>query len=318
MNADNAIGLLRKFIRLKHLSYSTEDSYVYWLVQFCRFASTVKESLTSEQKIEKFLTSLALKDVSASTQNQAFNAILFFYRNCLKIKLGDINALRAKRGERIRNAYPLEDIRRLINEVKDSNGYPIKLVVQLLFGCGLRLCEPLNLRIRDIDLKENKFIIRQAKGNKDGIMGIPEILIDKIKGQIELAEKTWKSDVYNKIPIKLPNRIAQKYPAAQFSRHWAWLFPMNAPCQDTRSEQIVRYRMLECNIQRAIKKAGAILDLDIKPHELRHSFCTHLLNKGVNPRSIQLAMRHSSLETTMKYLHSDILKIPSPLDRSFV
>lgn len=314
MDQAEALDRLRKSIRLKHLAYSTEETYCHWLVQFCRLLNTVPASLTSEQKIEKFLTGLALKNYSASSQNQAFCAILFFYRYCLCQKLVNINALRAKRGQRIRNAPSREEVKLLLANIKDAGDYPVKLIVSLIYGCGLRVTEPLNLRIRDVLLNEGKLIIRAAKGDKDRILSIPCSLTHKLEIQMRVAKTVWGRDLINKVPLKLPDRIAQKYPDARFSYRWAWLFPSLSPCIDPRSNQTVRWRMLECNIQRAIKQVCNKLNLDIQPHSLRHGYATHLLNNGVNPRSIQLAMGHTSLDTTINYLHGDVLNIKSPLD----
>lgn len=314
MNTEGATQLLRNAIRMRHLSWSTEETYAHWLVQFCGFVRTVPTGLPSEQKIERWLTSLALKDVAASTQNQAFNAVLFFYRHCLRQELKGINSLRAKRGERVRRAPSVEEVRRLREAVRDASGYPVKFVVDLIYGCGFRVTEPLNLRVRDIDLDDSKFYIRGAKGNKDRVVGIPCSLVGQIRAQLVHARVTWQRDVAAGLPIQLPNRVAQKYPAAQFSWQWAWLFPLDHPCPDPRSGRMVRWRMLESVVQRAVKRACARTGLAIVPHELRHGYGTHCLNRGENPRAIQQAMGHSSLETTMGYLHAEALGVQSPLD----
>jgi integron integrase len=306
--------MLSKAIRLKHLAYSTEKTYTHWLVQFCRFLKTVSPDLPSETKIERWLTSLALSDVSAATQNQAFNAVLFFYRHCLRQQLTDISALRAKRGERVRRAPSVDEVRRLLASVVDADGYPTSIVVRLLYGCGLRVSEPLNLRIRDIDLANSRLTIRGAKGDKDRVVPLPCSLSGQIQAQIETASVVWQADKASGLPVKLPNRIAQKYPAARFSRQWAYLFPLRHPCQDPRTGQTVRYRMLDATVQRAVRRACVKLDIAIMPHELRHAYATHCLNRGQNPRAIQQAMGHKSIETTMGYLHAEAMSVQSPLE----
>ena len=314
MNKQEAISLMTKVLRLKHLALSTEESYIRILTQYIAFLTTISSELSSEQKIERFLTGMALKNYSASSQNVAFNALLFWYSRCLKQKLTDVNALRAKRPVLIRNAYTDDQIKLLLSKTSDTKLYPVSLIIHLLYGCGLRVSEPLNLRIRDINLSNNTFIIRQSKGNKDRIVNIPLSLIDRIKIQVEAAKAIWLRDKNNNIPIKLPNRIAQKYPAAKFSWQWAWLFPMMKPCLDPRTKTMVKYRLLECNIQRGIKEANKKIGIDIKPHELRHSYITNCANFGYNLRAIQQAVGHSSLDTTMKYIHSEPLSIKSPVD----
>lgn len=278
------------------------------------FVGKISSELSSERKIEAFLTCLAKKNVSASTQNQAFNAIVFFYKNALRRDLREIDALRAKKPITIRNAPSIQETHDLLNSIRDESGYPARLVVHLLYGCGLRLNEPLSLRIRDVRFENMHFVIRHAKGGKDRIVSIPCSQAAKIKAQIEVARVIWMRDVASGIPIKLPNQLARKYPQAQFSWQWAWLFPQAAPCRDPRGGETVRWHMLDSVVQRAVKRACRKLGLDIKPHELRHGYATHCLNRGVNPRAIQQSMGHSSLETTMGYLHAESMSVPSPLE----
>lgn len=314
MTAIQAEQKLRDVVRRKHFSISTEDSYVLWLRRFSGYLTKVPPADPAERKIERFLTSLARQDVSASTQNQAFNALLFFYQECLGQKLSGIDALRAKREVSLRRAPAVDEVQCLISEVRDASGYPVRLVVKLLYGCGLRVTEPLSLRIRDIDLRESRFTIRRAKGGKDRVVAIPCSVISEISAQIEVARLTWQRDVAAQVPIKLPHQIARKYPAAQFSWNWAWLFPQMAPCRDPRGGALVRWHMLEPSVQRAVRSASRRISSEILPHELRHAYATHTLNRGTNPRAIQCVMGHKSLETTMGYLHAEALAVPSPLD----
>lgn len=316
MNRNSVIEKLVNVIRRKHLALSTEQSYVHWLN---RFISYLEKShpvgISSERKMESFLTMLAKDDVAASTQNQAFNALLFFYQECLGQKLQGINSLRAKRGAFIRRAPAVDEVKALIREVRDEGNYPVRLVVKLIYGCGLRITEPLSLRLRDVCLTESNLIIRQAKGAKDRMVSLPCSLVPEIQAQIKFAETIWLRDVAARVPIQLPGKLAIKYPNAQFSKHWAWLFPQLAPCCDPRVPgRIVRWHQLESSVQRAVKNACKRLSLDIKPHELRHGYATHCLNAGQNPRAIQEAMGHKSLETTMGYLHAESLSVKSPLE----
>lgn len=311
-----AIDKLVNVIRRKHLSLSTEQSYCHWLNRFMAYLEKSHPiGISSERKMELFLTMLAKDDVSASTQNQAFNALLFFYQECLGQKLEGINSLRAKRGAFIRRAPAMNEVSALINEVKDEGSYPVRLVVKLIYGCGLRITEPLSLRLRDVELQESRLLIRQAKGRKDRVVKLPCSLFPEIQAQIKFAETIWQRDLAARVPIQLPGLLAKKYPNSQFSKSWAWLFPQLAPCHDPRVPgRIVRWHQLESSIQRAVKNACRRLQLDIKPHELRHGYATHTLNSGQNPRAIQEAMGHKSLETTMGYLHAEALSVRSPLE----
>lgn len=309
--------MLRNVVRRKHFSLSTEDSYAAWLRRFCRFASRTSawhHSMPSERKIEVFLSALARDDVSASTQNQAFNALLFFYQECLGQKLSGIDSLRAKRAVFVRRAPSVEEVRALLGDVRDESAYPVRLIVKLIYGCGLRITEPLGLRIRDVDIAGSRFIIRQAKGRKDRVVPIPCLVIREIQAQMEAARITWQRDVAAQVPIKLPGQLARKYPYARASWQWAWLFPQAAPCSNPHTGETVRWHMLESCVQRAVKRSCRRLELDIKPHELRHAYATHCLNGGQNPRAIQQAMGHKSIETTMGYLHAEAMSVRSPLE----
>jgi integrase len=135
-----------------------------------------------------------------------------------------------------------------------------------------------------------------------------------LKKQMEHARVIWKQDKQDCMPVMLPHRLARKYPEYQFSWRWAWLFPAHFPCRDPRSNKLVRYRMHEANVQRAVKYARRKLGISVLPHELRHGYATHCLERGTSPRAIQEAMGHKSLETTMGYLHAEALGVSSPLD----
>lgn len=315
MKPELAIEKLRSVIRRKHFSLSTEESYAGWLVRFMRYlADGHAEGLSSEQKMESFLTQLARQGMAASTQNQAFNALLFFYREVLVQKLGEINALRAKRTATIRTAPSVAETRSLLQAVRDVHGYPTRLIVHLIYGCGLRVTEPCNLRIKDVDIDGQRLLIRGAKGGKDRVVPLPCSLFASIREQIEVARVSWKRDAADSVPVPLPGLLAQKYPASQFAWKWAWLFPSHTTCRHPRTGDVVRWRIHEANVQRAVRTSAGTLGLEIKPHELRHAYATHCLNRGENVRAIQMAMGHASLETTISYLHSEATSVKSPLE----
>ena len=165
---------MREYCALRHFSINTEKSYVHWLGRYGLFPKNPKlKDLAREKKMEAFLTRLALSGVSASTQNQAFNALLCFYRDVLKQELGPVNSLRAKQPTHIRQCPSRKDVVQLLSAVSDLYGYPARLIVHLLYGCGLRVSEPLNLRIKDVDLKKGQLYIHQSKGNKGRVVLFP-------------------------------------------------------------------------------------------------------------------------------------------------
>jgi integron integrase len=315
MNAADAIDRMRQVIRRQHKALATEDAYVQWLRRYIRALRQMPQELTSEKKLDLFLTDLARRhDVSASTQNQAFNAILFFYQHVLEQPLGNVKALRATRPVHERHAPTVAQTQALLQTVGNQGPYPTNLIVRMLYGCGLRVSEPLNLRIKDIDLERRRLCIRGAKGGKDRVVTLPLSLIGELTQQVQFARVVWQRDKHNRTPVILPHRLARKYPEYQFSWGWAWLFPAHSTCRDPRSGTIVRYRMHEANVQRAVKTARRKLGISVLPHELRHAYATDCLQRGTNPRAIQQAMGHKSLETTMGYLHSEALSVSSPLD----
>ena len=132
--------------------------------------------------------------------------------------------------------------------------------------------------------------------------------------QIEFARAVWWQDRQNHIPLTLPYQLARKYPEYQFAWPWAWLFPAHQTCFHPHTRVEIRYRMHETHVQRAVKEARRKLGISVLPHELRHGYATHCMERGVSPRAIQMAMGHSSLETTMGYLHGESLSVQSPLE----
>jgi integrase len=184
----------------------------------------------------------------------------------------------------------------------------------LLYGCGLRVSEPLNLRVRDVELWHDRLIIRSAKGGKDRMVAVPCACVSDLQEQMDTAKAIWHRDQHAKLPVALPHLLAKKYPHYQFNLQWAWLFPAANACRDPRSGHFVRWRLHEANIQRAVRRGCRALGISVLPHELRHAYATHCLNSGTNPRAIQQAMGHKNLETTMGYLHAEALSVASPLD----
>jgi len=306
---------LEDYIRDRLLAEAPKADFSLIRSNWASALDGMPDSLSSEQKLERFLTGLARhRELSASSQNQAFNAILFFYKEVLGQPLQGIDALRAKRPVHLRHAPTVGETQALLQTVRDRAGYPTNLIARLLYGCGLRVAEPLNLRIKDVNLERLNLVIVGAKGGKDRVVRLPDSLRPELGEQMELARAVWRRDQQNRIPVMLPQGLAKKYPDYQFAWPWAWVFPAHDTCRHPYTRVVVRYRMHEANVQRAIKLARRNLGISILPHELRHGYATHCLERGANPRAIQHAMGHNSLETTMGYLHAEALSVHSPLD----
>jgi site-specific recombinase XerD len=314
---DEIIDKCRSLMHLQHKALSTERTYIGWIGQYIDWLILHGRDLPdSKSRIEAFLTRIANKRVAESTQNQAFNALLYLYEQVRKEKVGDIRALRAHCPKHHRQALTQPQTIELLRTVQDAGGYPTRLITQLLYACGLRVSEPLNLRIKDMQASESRLIIRGAKFGKDRVVKVPCSLMALLVEQQKHARHIWERDQKQRMPVEVPGKLKNKYPGAPFSWQWAWVFPSHTTCIHPRTLERVRYRMHEANVQRSVKAAALKLGLDglATPHVLRHCYATHLLNSGCNPRDLQAALGHSSLETTMGYTHPEIGRLASPLD----
>jgi site-specific recombinase XerD len=214
----------------------------------------------------------------------------------------------------LRECPTQEEITRLLAEVRDVHGYPTRLLVHLLYACGLRVTEPLNLRIKDLDLSGSRFNIRQAKGKKDRVVVFPNCLAASLVRQLEVARAMATADRARGIPVPLPGLLDRKYPRAGQSERWAWLFPSLTTCRHPRTGDEVRWRCHEANVQKAVRQAARRCALEcVTPHTLRHAYATHALQNGAFVRDLQAVLGHKSLETTMRYLHPEASRVASPL-----
>ena len=317
MNLQLILDRSRSVLRRKHFAFATEAAYCNWIRRYATFVLALRgPNLTSEEKFERFLTQIAKRGGSASTQNQAFNAINFLYREVLRKPLGSVQALRVRTPQRVRTAPAQAEVAKIIEEVQDLHGYPIRLLVQLLYGCGLRVREPLNLRIKDVRLSESELVIRDAKGGKDRVVAIPCSLMPALREQVKRAQLLWQQDHLDGVSVPLPGALARKYPGAAMSWQWYWLFPAHSRCASPRTGEKVRWRCHEANVQRAVKAAAVRCGLDglVTPHVLRHAYATHAMRQGAYVRDVQVVMGHASLETTIRYLHTEAGRVTSPLE----
>lgn len=307
---------MRDALRLRHYSLRTEEAYCGWVERFAAWLRARPEfhERSGEAKVEAFLTHLAKKDVAASTQNQAFNALLYFYANGVGKKLDEgIQALRARRPARIRTAPALDTVKQLLLAVTDVHGYPTQLLCRLLFACGLRVSEAVNLRVRD--MQAGSLIIRDGKGGKDRVVTLSPQLLPMLQAQLRQARAVFERDQTSRVPIQLPGQLRRKYPAWEWAWEWAWVFPQKEPCQDPRDNRTVRFHLHEANLQRALSQANKAIGITgITPHHLRHAWATHSHRAGASLRDIQEHLGHAHLNTTMIYITPDPTPIPSPFD----
>lgn len=307
-------------MRMRHYAHSTIQNYTHWTGRFFRWLAAHRDCDPSPRgRMEGFLSDLAAGDCSASTQSQAFNALLFFYRHVVGEEPGDVDAIRARRPKFARHAPSRDQVAALLAEVRDTPVYPYRLIVSLIYGCGLRVSEPLGLRVRDLDFSTGRMVVRQAKGAKDRMVAMPPSLVSGLRSQVEASRATHARAVSAGVQAKLPNRLAQKYRRAGFEFAWWWVFPAAHPCLDPGvevGEARVWWHCLDSGVQKAVRQASIRAGLPgaISPHHLRHAWATHAADAGASPRDIQAILGHKSLETTMQYIHPEVERVASPLE----
>jgi integron integrase len=316
---EEVIEMVRRKIRLRHLSLSTEDSYCGWIARYYDFSRALPAAMSPEKKAEAFLTNLAtVRGVAAKTQNQALAAVLFLYSAVLEKPLGNVAPLRARAPAHERSAPSREQVRLFRSAVLDTPGTPARLLVDLIYGTGMRVSEPLELRIKDILWDERQIVIRDAKGGKDRRVPIPRICVEPLRLQMERARILWELDRKNspEVGVPLPFQLAKKYPSNQFSWPWFWMFPAAGHCNDPYTGRRTRFHLLVDSLQRCVKDAADRVQLGgvITAHVLRHAFATHMMASGSDVRTIAELMGHESLETTAGYLHPNVAAARSPLD----
>ena len=273
---------------------------------------------SSDLDVKAFLTRLAMVEkISASTQNQAFNALLLLFREVLRTDLEEMaQTVRAKRGRKLPTVLSVKEVQALLAAVEPE----YQLMVKLLYGGGLRLMELLRLRVKDLDFDAGLVIVRSGKGDKDRSTLLPETLRDALRRHLATVREWHEKDLaqgYGEAP--LPDALARKYPNAGREWGWQYVFPADKVAVDPADGKMRRYHVYEKTLQaavrRAVRKAGIVKPASV--HTLRHSFATHLLLNGTDIREIQELLGHTSVETTMIYTHvvrELKTKARSPLD----
>ena len=309
---------LRAEIRVRHYSLRTEQSYVDWVRRFILFHHKRHPAEMGATEIRDFLSHLAVdRHVSASTQNQAKSALLFLYREVLKVELPWLDeVVVAKSAKRLPVVLTQVEVRALLNEMSGTMG----LIAGLLYGTGMRLLEGLRLRVKDVEFSRREIIVREGKGNKDRVTVLPENLILPLKAHLEKVRALHERDLEAGFgEIYLPDALAAKYPHAARAWGWQFVFPSPVRSVDPRSGMERRHHVYETSVQRAVREAAraAGIHKPVTPHVLRHSFATHLLQAGYDIRTVQELLGHKDVSTTMIYTH--VLNkggrgVTSPLD----
>lgn len=310
---------VREQIRLKHYSIRTERVYCEWIRRFIRFHQYRHPSEMGAAEVEAFLSDLAVRrNVSASTQNQALAALLFLYKQVLKLDLpwlGEV--VRAKKPQRLPVVLSVEEVQAVLAQLQGE----LWLIASLLYGSGMRLMEVLRLRVKDVDFSSRQIMVRDGKGAKDRVTVLPLRLLEPLKHQLQLVKALHNAELLGgRGDVYLPDALARKYPKGPWEWAWQYMFPAQGLSVDPRSGARRRHHVDEKCLQRTFKRAvrAAGIAKLATPHTLRHSFATHLLESGQDIRTVQELLGHADVKTTMIYTHvlnRGGLAVLSPLDR---
>lgn len=310
---------VRNAIRMRHYSRRTEDAYVYWIRRYIIFHKKVHPSTMGAPEISAFLTWLAVEQrLSASTQNQAFCAVLFLYRAVLQVEVGAIAQMpRARMPTRLPVVLSREEMSRVLQRLPGT----MWIVGTLLYGAGLRLPECLELRVKDVDFDLNQLLVRRGKGQKDRRTMLPGVVKEGLRAHLVEVKTQHERDLIDGVGrVVLPFALDRKYPNASTEWGWQFVFPAARICRDPAWGPPSRFHLHESAVQKAMARAArdAGMTKRVGPHTFRHSFATHLLEAGYDIRTVQELLGHADVTTTMVYTHvlnRGALGVRSPADR---
>lgn len=326
MKRQEALKRFYETMRMMRYSHNTIEAYCDRVGQFISFLFSGKAGVTREDQIGAFLTRLVVeKNVSATTQKQALCAIILFCRLVLKEKIGDLIFTPSSRAKRLPVVFSCEEAGRVMDRLAGVGW----LWGAYMYGCGLRLEEVCNLRVKDVDLDRRQVMVREGKGNKDRIVPLPEMMVEPMQKHLRILQAGHERYAARRVPVVLPDALYRKYPNAPYSWEWFWLFPATAPIQNKsknpkmRSATPLLYHVHHSAVQKQIGRAirDARIPKKAHCHTLRHSFATHWLENAEGSHEIaivrlQKLLGHTDPKTTMIYLHCVKTKtdVPSPLD----
>jgi len=308
----------RERIRTRHLALRTETAYLSWIRRYVAFHGRKHPREMAAIEVEAFLTHLAVRGrVSASTQNQALQALLFLYRHVLEVDLPWLdNVTRASKPKRLPVVLTRAEVRAVLGELTGTAW----LVASLLYGSGLRLTEALRLRVKDLGFARGELLVRQAKGGKDRVTVLPATVAAPLRLHVDGLRIRFERQRRGGEPgVTLPGAMAQKYPDYAVQWGWQYVFPSDSLCRDAYTGQLTRHHLHERFMQRAVgsavRKAG--ITQPASCHTFRHCFATHLLEAGSDIRTVQELLGHADVSTTMLYTHvlgKGAMAVTSPLD----
>lgn len=306
----------RRIMALQHMAIKTEKSYTGWIARYARWIITHPNG-TTEQKINGYLSHLANdRNVAAATQSQALNAIVYLYRQVLNINVGDIGSFsQSRRPRRLPVVLSQIEMQQLLRNLTGTHW----LIGSLLYGSGLRLNECLSLRTQDIDFCRNMIMVRNGKGGKDRTVMLPAPLIALLKQQIETARRTHRRDLANGFgSVYLPHALELKIGNQSTDFKWQYLFQASKIASCPRTGEMRRHHLHDTAVSKAIRHASraARINKRVGAHTLRHSFATHMIERGIDIKTVQQLLGHSDIRTTQVYIHvaqDAATSLPSPL-----
>lgn len=317
MGSTRFLDQLRAHIRTQGLAYATEKTYVHWVVQFIRFHHKKHPREMGAAEVETFLSHLSLnRNVAKGTQRIALNALVYLYNRFLQQPLGTLNWKSAQRQPRIPTVFTHQEATAVIGQMSA----PYSFMAGLMYGAGLRISECLRLRIKDIDFGMQTIVVREGKGAKDRTTVLPQSLIVPLQHHITQVLLLHSKDLNNGFGrVYLPDALSRKYPSAETSPEWQFLFPAPRLSQDPRSLEWRRHHIIDRSLQKCVKDALRQVKILKKAgcHTFRHSFATRLLEKGYDLRTIQTLLGHTDISTTQIYTHvvkKGALGVCSPID----
>lgn len=316
--SDRFVPRLRRHIREAGLAYRTEQTYVHWIKRFIHFHGLRHPEELGTREIEAYLNHLAVdRHCSVNTQRIVLNALVYLYRRFLERDISNLQYSPAKQHRRLPVVYSRAEVQAILTHLNGD----YRLMVELLYGSGLRSAELLSLRIKDLDFGSGNLFVRGGKGNRDRTTILPQALVPALRQQIDIVRLIHSQDLANGHgAVHLPNALERKYPGAARSLAWQYLFPASRLAPDPRTGEVRRHHAhataLARQIRHAVKVAG--INKPARAHAFRHSFATHLLEAGYDLRTIQELLGHADISTTEIYTHvvnRGSKGVLSPVDR---
>jgi len=311
---ETQIEATRTGVRLRKWSYTTERCYCAWVRRYgvwLAFSAEARAAKDSTERLTLYLAHLVNGPTprSATTLKQALNALVWYYKDVRKEPIGRLGDIpRPKMAPRAPHVLTREQVKALIGAVSDTADQPYKLICRLLYHTGMRISEVLDLRVQDIGWEHSEIMLRAAKGNKDRTVPLPAALMVELRAQLDRVRTLWQRDQLDGTPVALPDGVFNKCPRYGLAWPWFFVFAAAGRCTHPRLGHLVRWRLHDKTLQTVVRGAAERVGLlgIATPHRLRHAYATHLLESGVDIRSVQDILGHVDVATTMIYTHASV------------